>query len=94
MIINVGKYGLLWIKYMKENHYTRYRYHWIHNSLLQEAEKVNIEAYEMLDNIMDNYIKRHKPKNASSTMEMWRIREQAKMIAEEQVLNDIVYCVH
>ena len=32
----------------------------------------------------------HLPQNPTSTMEMWKIREQAKMQAEEVVLNQIV----
>lgn len=27
-------------------------------------------------------------------MEMWQLREQAKAMAEEVVLHDIVYCYH
>ena len=35
------------------------------------------------------YLAKHKPQNPTSTMEMWKIREQAKMQAEEVVLNQI-----
>ena len=35
-----------------------------------------------------------KAQNPSSTMEMWKIREQAKMQAEEVVLNQIVMRFH
>ena len=36
-----------------------------------------------------SYLAKHKPQNPSSTMEMWKIREQAKMQAEEVVLHQI-----
>lgn len=40
------------------------------------------------------YLAKHKPQNPTSTMEMWKIREQAKMQAEEVVLNQIVMRFH
>ena len=52
---------------------------------------VNEEAYEMLENIENKYLEKHKPVNPSSTMEIWKLREQARMVAEEEVLADIVY---
>ncbi len=89
-----GKYGLLWIDYMKSNHAERYRYHIRMGTLNSKAFEVNEEAYEMLEGIMNQYLARHKPQNSASTMEMWRLREQAKQMAEEVVLNDIVRQYH
>ena len=66
----VGKYGLLWLSYMKENHKQRYR------------------------TITSQHLKKHPPEHPGSTMEMWKLREQAKSIAEEVVLSDIVYQYH
>ena len=37
----------------------------------------------MLEGIVNQYLAKHKPQNAASTMEMWRLREQAKQMAEE-----------
>ena len=45
----------------------------------------------MLDTIMNQYLQKHKPVNPNSTMEMWKLREQAKQIAEEKVYETIVY---
>ena len=45
---------------------------------------------EVLDTMVHTYLKKHKPKNLDSTMEMWRLREQARAIAEEFILEDIV----
>ena len=89
-----GKYGDLWKKYMKENQPERY-YHLVRTGQLkQKAAEVNEEANEMLDRIMQQYLKKHKPEDPDSTMEMWQLREQAKAMAEEVVLHDIVYCYH
>lgn len=89
--LNVGKYGLLWIGYMEENHNDRYHYLMRMGCLQRKAYEVNEEAYEMLEQIMNKYLTKHKPVNSNSTMEMWKIREQAKSIAEEEIYETIVY---
>ena len=90
----VGKYGLLWIDYMKFNYAERYRHHIRMGTLNTKALEVNEEAYEMLEGIVNQYLVKHKPQNSASTMEMWRLREQSKQMAEEVVLNDIVRQYH
>lgn len=89
--VNVGKYGLLWMEYMKENAPDRYRSLLRFGRLKKKALEVNEEAYEMLESIEIKYLAKHKPVNSASTMEMWKLREQAKMISEEVVLSAIVY---
>lgn len=91
---DIGKYGHLWISYMKENHPDRYRHHIRMGQLQIKAKEVNEEAYEMLDRIVEKYLAKHKPKDAHSTMEMWKLREQAKQLAEEVVYGEIVYKYH
>lgn len=91
---DIGKYGLLWISYMKENHPDRYRHHIRMGQLYVKAQEVNEVAYEMLDRIMNQYLAKHKPKDKHSTMEMWRIQEQAKRLAEEVIYGEIVYQYH
>ena len=93
-ITDVGKYGLIWISYMKENHPDRYRHHIRMGQLYVKAQEVNEEAYEMLDRIMNQYLAKHKPKDKHSTMEMWRIQDQAKRPAEEVIYGEIVYQYH
>ena len=56
--------------------------------------EVNEEAYEMLEGIVNQYLAKHKLQNSASTMEMWRLREQAKQMAEEIVLRDLVRQYH
>ena len=91
---DIGKYGHLWISYMKENYPDRYRHHIRMGQLQMKAKEVNEEAYEMLDRIVEKYLVKHKPKDAHSTMEMWKIREQAKQLAEEVIYGEIVYKYH
>lgn len=76
---------------MKEKHPDRYRHHIRMGQLQNKAGEINEEAYQMLDTIMNQYLQKHKPVNTNSTMEMWKLREQAKQIAEEKVYETIVY---
>jgi len=92
--IHVGKYGDLWMEYLKVNHPDRYRHLFRLRKLMKKAEEVNEEAYEMLDSIVAKYLKKHPSVDPNSTMEMWQIREQAKMIAEEMIFQDIVNQYH
>jgi hypothetical protein len=43
---------------------------------------------------VNQYLAKHKPQNSASTVEMWKLREQAKQMAEEVVLSDIVRQYH
>lgn len=90
----VGKYGLLWLSYMKENYKGRFRTLTRLGCVNQTAHKVNEEVYEMLDIIIGQHMRKHPPVNPGSTIEMWKLREQAKSVAEEIVLMDIVYPYH
>lgn len=91
---DIGKYGHLWISYMKEKHKDRYRHHVRMGQLYSKANGVNEEAYEMLERMINQYLKKHVPEDSHSTMEMWELREQAKSIAEEVVYESIVYQYH
>ena len=92
--IDVGKYGYLWMEYMKLEYPQRYLSLNRYSRLREKAAEINEEAYKLLDNITDRYLQSHNPKNPTSTMEMWRIREQAKMIAEEIIFAEIVNQFH
>lgn len=91
---DIGKYGHLWISYMKENYPDRYRHHIRMGQILIKAKEVNEEAYEMLEMVVEKYLAKHKPKDTHSTMEMWKLREQAKQLAEEVIYGEIVYKYH
>ena len=67
----VGKYGLLWLSYMKENHKGRFSTLTRLGCVNRTAHKVNEEAYEMIDLISSQHLRKHPPVNPGSTMEMW-----------------------
>ena len=86
-----GIFVLLLIDYLLFNHTERYRHHIRMGTLNSKAFDVNEDAYEMLESIEQRYFDNHKPVNPASTIEMWKLREQARMVAEETVLSAIVY---
>ena len=91
---DIGKYGRLWMKYIQSEYPQRYRSLVRFGELRSKAVEVNEVAYELLEDIENEWIKKHKPRNKNSFMEMYRLRTQARMIAKEVVLHDVVNCFH
>ena len=91
---DIGKYGRLWMKYIQSEYPQRYRSLVRFGELLSKAIEVNEVAYELLEDIENEWLMKHKPKDKNSFMEMYRLRTQARMIAEEVVLHDVVNCFH
>nr|WP_242875495.1 TnpV protein [Anaerobium acetethylicum] len=91
---NLGKYGRMAMKYLQENNLSRYKTLFRFGMLEEKMKEVEEEANQLLDQLMESYLQKHKPENPSSTMEMWKIREQAKMQAEEVVLHQVVMTFH
>lgn len=79
---------------MEEMYPMRYLELCVEGELRTKAAEVNEEAMEVLATMVQVYVKKHKPKNPDFTMEMWRLREQARAIAEEFILEDIVCRFH
>ena len=48
----------------------------------------------MLDSLMEKYLEKHKPENPESTMEMFHIRKQGMMEAEEIIRHDLINQFH
>ena len=90
----VGKYGTIWMSYLEKNYPMRYVELHSAGELRQKAAEVNEEAMSVLNTMVQAYLKKHKPKNPNSTMEMWSLREQALMQAEEIVKHQVIYKFH
>ena len=90
----LGKYGRMEMKYLEENEQERYKPLLRFGKMYEKMAEGDEEANNLLDQLMEDYLAKHKPTDPSSTMEMWMIREQAKMQAEEIVLNQIVMKFH
>ena len=91
---DVGKYGHMWIDYIRTEYPQRYKSLVRFGELHDKAAEVNEVAYELLEDIENEWLSKHKPKHANSFVEMHQLRTQARMIAEEVVLHDVVNCFH
>ena len=58
---------------------------------MQEVEN---EANRMMDELENSYLKNNPPGDRNSTMEMWQLRQQARMQAEEIVMKEVVMKFH
>ena len=91
---NIGKYGHMWIEHIKIIYPQRYRSLVRFGELMERAEMVNETAYELLEDIEVRWLDKHRPKNANSFVEQLHLRNQARMMAEEVVLHDVVRQFH
>ncbi len=93
-IVGVGKYGAIWIEHMKGFYIQRYRSLVRFGELKERAIEVNETAYELLEDIEVRFLRSHKPKNPNSFMEQLHLRNEARMMAEEVVLHEVVMLFH
>lgn len=84
----------MWIDYIRTEYPQRYKSLVRFSELHDKAAEVNDVAYELLEDIEKEWMSEHKPKQANSLVEMYRLRTQARMIAEEVVLHDVVNSFH
>lgn len=90
----VGKYGRMWMAFMECSHPDRYHSLARFGRLHERAVQVKEEVYELLDCIEKRWLKKHKPGNPNSFEEMYRLRMQARLMAEEVVLSQVVRRYH
>lgn len=74
---DVGKYGHMWIDYIRTEYPQRYKSLVRFDELHDKAAEVNEVAYELLEEIEKEWLSEHKPKQANSFVEMYRLRTQA-----------------
>ena len=91
---NIGKYGILWVRYLEITYPQRYRSLVRFSRLKDKAIEVNEMAYELLDDIEAKFLGKRKAVNTNSFMEMYQLRMEARILAEEVVLHDIVHKYH
>ena len=92
--MNLGKYGLMAMNNLKENEKSRYLTLQSFGMLEEKMHQVDEEANQLLDTLIADYLEKNKPQNPNSTMEMWNLREQAWMQAEEIVKHQVIYKFH
>ena len=92
--IHIGKYGRMWIEFMKTEHPDRYRNLVRFGRLWDKTTEIDEEAYELLEAIESKWLSSHKPKNRQSFWEMYQLRTQARLMAEETVLHQVIRQYH
>ena len=90
-LVDIGKYGLMWLRYMEENEPSEYRHMTRIKQLKKQTEAINEEGYERLDNIEAAWLKKHMTGKKKTFMEHLCLRNQARAMAEEIVINQIVF---
>lgn len=91
---NLGRFAVRAAEYLKECYKERYQTLVRFGKLTEKMQEVEREAYRMMEELENSYLNEHLPKNPQSTMELWQIREQAKMQAEEIVMKEVVLKFH
>lgn len=90
----IGKYGFIWMDYMKVQYPSRYIHLKRMGQLQERASEVNEEAYALLDAMEKKYLKKHVKEAGASTMLQWELRKRIREQAEEIVISDVVHCYH
>ncbi|MFR8315897.1 TnpV protein [Eubacterium ventriosum] len=88
--IQLGRWGREWINFLKTEHSYRYSKLRRESQLKVVAHEVETEANEMLERLEKEYYEKHCDE-CNGFMETCRIREQARMMAEEIVRHEIIY---
>ena len=89
---DIGKYGHLWINFMKEAYPERYRSLVRFRLLEEKAVAVNEEAYEMLCGMEEKLLKDSEVERTFT--EKYVLRTQVRMLVEEIVMREVVNIFH
>lgn len=89
---DIGKYGHLWINFMKEAYPERYRSLVRFGLLEEKATAVNEETYELLCMMEEKLLKDSDVER--SFTERYALRTQTRMLMEEIVMHEVVKVFH
>lgn len=92
-LADVGKYGRMWAQHLKDTYPIRYRELLRFDELHDKAFMVNELAYALLEDVEKEWINSHKHRR-QSFWEMYQLRMQARLMAEEIVMVDVVRVWH
>ena len=91
---DIGKYGHLWMRYIKKEYPKRYASLVRFGELESKAIEVNGVACELFEELEREWMQCHKTQNITSITERRQLKNVARMIAEEAVIHDVVKCYH
>ena len=93
-VYNIGKYGKMHAKFIKENRPCFYTAKMIDGSWLAYLSEIDASAKEMVDRLIKESVSKMsitEELKAKDQMAWVSAMEQIKHTAEESVLNDIIY---
>ena len=91
MLNNLVKYGTLRLRYLHGYKPEMYRELLLTGKLAKHCDSIDKAAFERSERIRSDYLKAH-PMPDEDTMERIRLSVLAQDIAEEIVLNELIYC--
>lgn len=89
---DIGKYGHLWVNFMKEAYPERYRSLVRFGLLGEKALTVNEDAYELLCVMEEKLLA--ESGTGKSFVEIYELRTQVRMLVEEIVIREVVNIFH
>ena len=93
-LLMLGKYGIMAMNYLKENYEARYKSLLRFGRLAEKMREVEAEANQRQDLLISAYLQANPPSDRNSTMQMWQIRQQAQIQAEEIVIQEVINQYH
>ena len=91
---NIGKYGRMHAKFIKENHHAIYSIKMINGTWLAYLEEIDASAKEMVDKLIKELVIKQgitEELKAKDQFSWVSAMEQIKHTAEEIVLSDLIY---
>ena len=89
----IGKWGRMWIQFMRENHNALYNRHLMQGDLYMLAMQIQTEAEEQIL-IETEAIRKSRAKEKSGTfLSQVQKEEMASLLAEEETVRNLVYQV-
>ena len=87
---DLGKYGILRLRYLHEHKRSLYRELFLSGKLVQHCKAIDIAAFEQSEQIQAAWLETH-PMPLGDTLERVRLRTQAQMLADEIVTAELIY---
>ena len=92
MTANYGKWGMIRRTYLKEHCSVEYNLLAIKGVLIAHLNEIDEKAWELWERIMEQLQKKPPiPTPPQGTMEWVQHQNRLRAIADEQVLNDLIY---
>lgn len=90
LLENLGKYGILRLRYLHEHKPELYRELLLTSKLAEHCDNIDKVAFERSERIRADYLKIHLMPDEDA-MELIRISTQAQMVADEFICTEFIY---